>query len=105
MPGDVFARSRAIHLLVDVQDLAVRTYVKGPAVGDFSDPELAEIGEHAVFPGGLPGGIGQNREVGFFFLGEGGVVGQRIDADHEVGNVERANQWAALTEGSALSGS
>ena len=101
-PGNRLAGDGGIHLLVDLQDLAVRSDVERPAVRHLAEVEAAEVAEHAVLPGGLLGGIGQQGKVGALFLREGHVVLQGVDADHEVGDIERANHWATLTEGSAF---
>src|SRR5258708_2872681 len=96
--------SRA-HLPVDVEDLAVRSDVERPAIGHFADVELAVIGQHTVLPRGFLRRVGEDREVGLLLLRERGVVRQGVDADHEIRDVERANQLAALTERLAFGGS
>ena len=84
-------------MCIDSANLAVRTDVEGSAVGE---PAVlrAVIFEHAVFIGCFLGWIGKQRERGAFLLGEGGIVFQRIRADHEVGHIKGSNLSTALTE-------
>ena len=89
---DVLSRSRRLHGFVDVQDLAVRTDVERPSVGE------AHAAQHPVCFRDLFRRVGEDRIVRVDVLGEF-LVGLRVvDADREVGDVELPNRGAALPE-------
>src|SRR5262249_52838027 len=102
LPGVLGAR-----MLVDVEDLAVRADVERPAAGVGRRIRLrgARRVDDPVGVGGRSRGIAEDDEVGVLFLGECLVVFGGVDADHEIGDVEVANQFPALTERVALGGS
>ena len=75
-----------------MQDLAVDADVERPARRD------ADRAEDAVGVGRGLGGIGEEGVVGLDVLSELGVRLGVVDADGEVGDVERSNGFAALTE-------
>ena len=87
---------RHLHRLVDVQDAAVDADVERPARGH------ADHAEHAVGGRRGLGRVGEDRVVGLDVLGELGVGLGVVDADREVGHLERPNGVAALTERLAL---
>ena len=95
--GDhVFGRRLGRDRLVDAENLAVLADVERPP------PREAPGLQHAVGGRGRLGRIAQQGEVRLFFLGESLVVFDRVDAGHEVGDVELADLVAVLREGLAL---
>src|SRR5687768_10134885 len=93
-PGDdPGARFGGAHGLVDMENLSVGPDVERPAGG-----EVTPFGNHAVGPGRLAGRIRENGKVRAVHLGELGVVLQRVDAGHEVRDIELPNLFAARTE-------
>src|SRR5262249_49579862 len=94
---DVLAGCGRLHRLVDVRDLAGRIDVEGVTTRELALRRRVG-GNHAVRKGHLLVRVREHREVGVLFLGERLVVGQGVDADHEVRRVELPNQSPALTE-------
>ena len=90
--GDVLTGACDLDRFVDVQDLAVDADVERPARGHSGRAEYAVGGSRGF------GGIGEDGIVGFDVLGELGVRLGVVNADGEVGDVERSDGFAALTE-------
>ena len=82
-----------VHLLVDVQDAAVEADVEGP-----SRREGLIVVDHAVGLRRRPGRVAQDGVVDAKRLGKGPIGFRRVDAGRKVGDVERPNLIATLTE-------
>src|SRR5579872_5518804 len=101
---DVLAGRRGLDGLVDERDLAVRIDVVRPALRELALWRRVRR-DHLIREGDLLVGVGEHRKVRMLFGGERLVVLERIDADHEVRDVESANDGPALTERVAFGGS
>jgi hypothetical protein len=97
--SDILSRRGGFHRLVDMQDLAVRSDVEGPSVG-----EAHAAGDSVGITDGF-GGIRQDWVIRFDMLRELLVGLLVVKADCVVGDVELPDAFAALTERLAFGGS
>lgn len=92
-PCDVAAVGRGVHHLVHVQDASI-----APNVERQPDGERRPVTDHAIGLGHAFGGIAQKGVVRPNRFREPAVCRWRIDARRKMGNIEVANEFAALTE-------
>jgi hypothetical protein len=91
--GHGFAMRRRAHVLVDVKNCPVGTDVESPARCE----RLIHI-HHAIGLGNLLRGITQERVIQAERLREGLIGFGSIDANRKVGDIERSDLIATLTE-------